>query len=269
MFINNVLFVLILSAGLLQAEKAVLSYDLTEKQGHVRNFRKCDSILASGSSQFSEQGLKYIMESIPNKKIVCVDLRQEPHGFKESSPISWRRGLNWVYAGKLTEQIELHQKKRLAKLSARKKIKLTKDKRSIKTISAQTKSENELCGQFDVSYLRIPVEDHHHPSDYEVQRFISFIQQLPEGVWLHFHCFAGIGRTSLFMIMYDAIKNAKLQTLQEIVERQVQLGSLNLLYEPENLSAWPKNEHARKAFLIKFYEYCKTNTDNFKTPFVS
>lgn len=254
----------------LHAERAILTVDLKENRNiHIKNFRKCELIAASGSSQFSEEGLKYLINELNGRSITCVDLRQEPHGFKESSPISWKRGPNWVYAGALTEQIEQHQQNRLQEMLRRQKVKLSAKKPAVKMKIKRALTEKDLCESYNVKYLRIPVKDHHHPSDQEVNRFISYVRNLPEDAWVHFHCFAGIGRTSLFLIMYDAMKTAKTDTLALIVQRQMDLGSINLLYQPEDLSTWAKNESERKAFLYRFYDYCKNNSDNYKTAFSS
>lgn len=270
MSIKGFFLILTLIASTLHAERAILTVDLKENRNiHIKNFRKCDLIEASGSSQFSEEGLKYLINELTGRNIVCVDLRQEPHGFKESTPISWQRGSDWVYAGALTEQIEQHQHNRLNEMIKRQKVKLSAKKPAVKTRIKRALTEQELCKLYNVNYLRIPVKDHHHPSDLEVNRFVSYVRDLPENSWVHFHCFAGIGRTSLFLIMYDAMKNAKIDSLETIVQRQMALGSINLLYQPEDLSTWPKNESERKVFLYRFYEYCRLNSDNYKTAFSS
>lgn len=270
MFIKAIFLFIIISLGSLHAEKAILTVDLKENRNiHIKKFRRCDQIAASGSSQFSEEGLQYLINELNGFALICVDLRQEPHGFKESTPISWQRGTNWVYAGALTDQIEQHQRNRIKTMLEKQKIRFSANKSAVKTKVKKACTEQQLCEAYNVGYLRIPIKDHHHPSDYEVNRFLSHMQTLPENAWFHFHCFAGIGRTSLFMIMFDAMKNAKNDTLEQIVKRQMDLGSIDLLYQPEDLSTWQKNESERKAFLIRFYEYCKNNRDNFKTAFSS
>lgn len=246
----------------LHSEPATVTVDLDKKHSQVMmKFRKCPEICASGSSQFSRNGLKYLIEQFGGKEGICiVDLRQEPHGYHGNMPISWKRKGDWIYAGMHHLEIEEQQKKRLQQLVKKK----AKQKR-VKSVS----TEAELCCQHGVSYIRIPVKDHHHPSDYEVNRFLSHVCTLERNTWFHFHCFAGIGRTSLFLIMYHSMKSAKTKSLEEIVAEQVAIGGINLLYEPEDLSTWQKNEWERKQFLVKFYHYCKNNNDNFQTPFQS
>lgn len=56
--------------------------------------------------------------------------------------------------------------------------------------------------------------------------FITFVNNQPENSWLHFHCKAGIGRTTTFMIMYDIMKNCNDVSLYDIITRQVILSKI-------------------------------------------
>jgi hypothetical protein len=44
--------------------------------------------------------------------------------------------------------------------------------------------------------------------------------RLPENAWAHFHCEAGLGRTTTFMVLYDMLRNANRVSLEDIVQRQ-------------------------------------------------
>ena len=68
-------------------------------------------------------------------------------------------------------------------------------------------SERQLVEQNGLHYYRIAATDHIWPSPENIDDFISFIGTLPDHAWLHFHCRAGKGRTTIYMAMYDMMKN--------------------------------------------------------------
>lgn len=74
----------------------------------------------------------------------------------------------------------------------------------------------------------------------------------------NFHCKAGFGRTTTYMIMYDMTKNYKEVSAEEIIKRQLGLANFN----ENTIQSFYNNE--RISFLNKFYEYCKTNGDSLK-----
>jgi hypothetical protein len=101
------------------------------------------------------------------------------------------------------------------------------------------------------------VTDHARPDDKEVDQFLGLIKKLPPQAWLYFHCYAGQGRTSTFMIMYDIVRNPKL-SLDAIIDRQVQLGSHDIrrLSGPLKERKHPE-EKSRLRFINLFYEYVR------------
>jgi hypothetical protein len=84
--------------------------------------------------------------------------------------------------------------------------------------------ERDVVGATGASYVRISVTDHARPLDDEVDRFILAVRALPENAWAHFHCEAGRGRTTTFMVLYDILRNANRVSLEDIVRRQKILG---------------------------------------------
>lgn len=116
-------------------------------------------------------------------------------------------------------------------------------------------NEKELVMSQGLSYVQIPVKDGGIPTDDMVDHFIELVKSQPENSWLHFHCKAGVGRTTTFMVMYDIVKNHKEVSLDEIIQRQLALGNV----KPKNIY---NNE--RINFLKKFYEYCNSNGDSYK-----
>lgn len=90
-----------------------------------------------------------------------------------------------------------------------------------------------------------------------VDYFIELIKGESSNSWLHFHCKAGIRRTTTFMIMYDMIKNYKDVSAEEIINSQLALANFN---ETKAKDFYSKE---RAEFLNHFYEYCKANGDYF------
>ncbi len=114
-------------------------------------------------------------------------------------------------------------------------------------------NEEEVTKAKNLSYFRIPVTDGGLPNEDMVNRFVSFVSELPENTWLHFHCKAGIGRTTTFMIMYDIMKNYDNASLDDIIARQVLLANLN---PKESIDFFMER---RYTFLNDFYNKCKND----------
>jgi len=90
-----------------------------------------------------------------------------------------------------------------------------------------------------------------------VDYFVASIKAQPENSWLHFHCKHGVGRTDTFMIMYDMMKNYKIASADDIINRQLQLAK----FDEKTIKSFYNDE--RIGFLKKFYDYCKVNGDSF------
>jgi hypothetical protein len=257
---------------------------------HLHNFRKAQdrfvlalekdpsreglsSVKASGSSQFSEGGLKRIKDRLAGEHILVVDLREESHGMINGVPMSWKGEHNWANKGKNLEEIQSDEQGRLEGLLAKRNVTVTRilekdDQEELMEEDMHVKTartEQEVCKAAAVGYMRIPVTDHCRPSDRIVDDFVRFYKGRPPGIWLHFHCKEGKGRTTTFMVLCDMIHNARKVSFEEIMVRQYLLGGANLL-KPEPQESW-KYQPAleRVQFLRKFHEYCRANDDGYKT----
>jgi hypothetical protein len=67
------------------------------------------------------------------------------------------------------------------------------------------------------------------------------------------------------MAMYDMMKNAKYVTFDDIITRQHALGGSDLNEMPQKDHFKYKYATDRLRFLKNFYEYAKSNNDNYST----
>ena len=110
------------------------------------------------------------------------------------------------------------------------------------------------------NYVRLTITDHARPLDDELDRFVLGVRALPENAWAHFHCEAGLGRTTTFMVLYDMLRNANRVSLEDIVRRQKILSDGYDVLQPAEPENW-KAPYAtdRAAFVRKFYDYARAN----------
>lgn len=224
------------------------------------NLNGLSDLNISGSAQFSENGLKLVKEDIGNNMpITVVDLRQESHGFINGMPVNWTDLHNKANKGLTKEQILVNEKKEINDISLGQPITFDNSDRPMVT-PIKVESEEELVKRQGMSYVRIPVTDKEIPTDEMVDYFIKFVKSMPTNTWLHFHCRSGLGRTTTFMTMYDAMKNSKKVSLEDIMNRQVLIGGKDLI---EGEKSSEGNIAKRAEFVKKFYKYCSENNDNF------
>lgn len=72
-----------------------------------------DTLQTSGSAQFSAESLNAILDKIPNKNVIIVDLREESHGFLDGMAVSWYTSRDWSNVGKSLAKIEADEEIRL------------------------------------------------------------------------------------------------------------------------------------------------------------
>ena len=223
-----------------------------------------DTLWASAGGQPSVAALSTLYDKIhvlePEAKIFIIDLRQESHGFANSLPVSWYAKHNAANAGKTTSEVEADEVERLKNLrgvdttfeplgNADKKI-----LKPITIIPRVVQTEREVAEKVGFNYERFAAADMQFPAPEIVDDFIIFVANLPENSWLHFHCQAGHGRTTTFLVMYDILKNPDV-TLEEICKRQYLLGGSNLLLEPEGNDWYSKTARDRAKKIRLFYEF--------------
>ena len=187
-----------------------------------------------GSRQFSVSQLAYIKNKFSNTPITIIDVRQESHGFLDGFPISWRDEHNAANRGKTNSEVEATQQALLDNLKQQTTVNVMAMMPNPQTGALQFKSipmppkvvlsEADLAKKMGLGYERFYVTDESQPTHAEYQRFVQFVSNVPPGTWLYFHCQAGEGRTTTFMILYDCMKNGDQVSFDDIVKRQIALG---------------------------------------------
>ncbi|HEY5525052.1 MAG TPA: GxGYxYP domain-containing protein, partial [Clostridium sp.] len=227
----------------------------TKSNGNL-NLRGLNTLNISGSQQFSQFNLPLVINSIATSlPITVIDLRQESHGFINGIPVSWANIKNDANMGLTKEQVLLDETSKLNSIKLNNPITFH-NHADITIVPTNVKDENQLVTSESLSYIRIPVTDGKIPTDDMVDYFVELVKSQPENTWLHFHCKEGIGRTTLFMIMYDMIKNSKEVSSQDIIKRQLLLAN----FDEEHIKSFNNTE--RVAFLENFYRYCKEYESN-------
>lgn len=227
-----------------------------------------DDLNISGSAQFTKNNLENMMRDLKVHSGYIIDLRQESHGFLNNSPISWY-GLNNAENRKRTpDQIETVEYRLIHKLAPLKHTtvydRIRKKNGEVvfkpRLFYYQTAStEKELIDSIGFKYIRIYVLDKHPPTNQQVDQFVEFVKGLPKTntPWLHFHCRAGKGRTTTFMILYDIIRNAHKVSFETIIKRQTLIGGKDFMNVAAMRPAQIPMNQIRMKLLEKFYQYAK------------
>jgi len=271
------------------ANDCTLIFDSIREQGLPNHFRTVvgpwataaatppsrlglDGLLASGSEQPSLAELAGGIRGL-GARVTVVDLRQESHAFLDVHPVSWYGVKNWGNEGKSLAAVTADEDSRIGTLAVSPAARVARvyakdpegglsDVRIEEVAYTLAQNEERATRSLGLGYLRLPVRDHTRPLDADVDRFLFFLRALAPGTWLHFHCHAGDGRTTTFLLLCDMLRNAGVLGLEELAARQHLLGGVDLLHMPH--TGWKEalyNERA--AFVGRFYEYARTR--DFKT----
>lgn len=228
-----------------------------------------DELQASGSGQFSENSLKTLLKTLPNSKVIIVDLREESHGFLNGTAVSWRIDeMDWGNIGLSLPEIILDEEQHLTNSLNNKSVLLYGEKElknsSIFNVEYGS-TEAELVESLGIGYLRMPVTNHVRPSNHTIDQFIQFVLARPSDTWLHFHCSAGRGRTGTFLIMLDMIHNARQVSIEDIFARHALIGGKDFSIVPADIN-WKYDFALERVNLLKkFYLYCQESNSFVET----
>jgi len=270
------------------ADAAVAIWDIALNMANQlpRNFRTTDNPLnmnngekpattglsdlrASGSGEFTPGSLKLVLTRTRGP-VTVFDLRQETHIFVNKLPVSWYASRDWANVGRSQSEVEADETARVASLKPGSKLDVRPghpvkhgNGNSVppQQVTVERASiERDVVQRAGASYVRITVTDHTRPLDDEVDRFVLAVRALPAGAWAHFHCEAGLGRTTTFVVLYDMLRNANRVSLEDIVGRQKILSDGYDVLQPNEPGNWKAPYAAeRAAFVRAFYEYARAN----------
>ena len=210
--------------------------------GLPNRFRDLTNLNISGSAQFTPSQIENIKNSINKPDICIVDLRQESHGFINDLAISFYSIGKDLNNGFTTEETISTEDKLL---------------NSIKITVDSVSTENNAINKNGLKYQRFAVKDGGIPSTTVIDDFVDFIKNKPEGQHLHFHCDAGEGRTTTFMVLYQIMTDNGNLSLDQILCYQYNMGGITLTDDVD-----------RAYFLNAFYNYVEENkTDNYSIKF--
>ena len=233
--------------------ESIITIDSTSSVGLPMRLRDIPTLNISGSAQFTKDQLLNLKNSINKDNICIVDLRQESHGMINDLAISILNPYKDLNNGFTTEQTIKAENSLLNKIKIGNTIQLYKHTGIfIKDITVDfISNESQLVTEADMQYKRFAVKDNSAPTPDIVDEFVEFIKNKPDDIHLHFHCAAGKGRTTSFMVMYQAMKNNSNLTLEQLLSYQYNIGGVNL-----------HDNNIQYNFLEDFCNYVQKNKDS-------
>ncbi|RUR18712.1 hypothetical protein ELY21_07125 [Legionella sp. km535] len=233
------------------------------------NPKGLDHLFISGSANPTLANMMWLKKQYgADHQLFIIDLRQETHLYLNGLPISIfykKDEINW---GKTLVEINKEEQNWVNYLSGTNSILIHILGRPVSGFKVpthptiisikNTRTEQQTTELGGIGYFRIPVPDYHPPAPEQVDEYLALLKKLPANAWLHYHCAAGKGRTTTFMVMHDIMANGTQVNLMDIINRQMRLGGINVLAPSGSISAqpWKSQSHKARADFIKlFYTY--------------
>ena len=240
-----------------KTRSAVPGYD----PDFVPTRRGLDELKVSASSDFSAGELDAVIAEIRkvhDGPITVLDLRKETHGLLNGNHVSRFGKQNWGNIGLGREEIIAAEEAMIhgtvgtqVEMGGRPGGRTT----TLDVTSAQT--EAELCASRGIGYFRLTVLDHSFSDPDNIDEFIAFVRNLPEDTWLHVHCQGGVGRTNMYLVFYDFLRNPDVPE-KDVIYRHFNQGGNFMYYKGDkpNEEAYKVPLAQEKAEMIPlFYQY--------------
>lgn len=237
-----------------------LVFDTDRDAPIPKRFRDISSLNISGSAQFEPSQIENLKKKINVLDTYIVDLRQESHGFlTDDDAVSFYSTERLLNNGFNSEETLADEKEKFGAIKPGDMENIFNKRGSFSETIKVEKSQIELNLVKDsgLNYVLFSTRDGHIPTPTMVDSFVSFIVETPPTTHLHFHCNHGEGRTTMFMAMFQMMKESSTKSLKEILYEQLAAGGIVLT-----------DNTTRTNFLQDFYDYTKENVaSNFKVPF--
>ncbi len=232
-----------------------------------------DKLCLSGSTSTSYKQLDaladWLKSKAGNKKIYILNLRNECNLYVNGNLLNYYGFNNWANIGRTKEEVIAREatlcsqlpEKRIPTGAISEKTKyIIKDTTWIDVTEVLTEEQAvakmAASKGYNMECYRISALDHCFPVDMVIDDFLVFYRSLPQDAWVHMHCYAGRGRTTLFMAFFDMLRNPTVSE-KDIVYRQLLIGGVNLYYSyHEGDKAWRVplfNEISEMVSLMKLY----------------
>ena len=202
------------------------------------HFRRDESLRIAGGGQPSKTTLAHLHEQLSlsiDTPLWVIDLRQESHGYLNEDAVSWHGVANAANRGKAAESVERDEQQRLAEAIGTNVQAVPMghyDEAHIPYTFAEGvpgfATARHIARKSGLGYVRIAATDRRWPEPQAIDDFVNFYRSLPkEHGWLYFHCQAGQGRTTTFMVLYEILEHPDC-TADEAIAHQRALGGADL-----------------------------------------
>lgn len=100
------------------------------------------------------------------------------------------------------------------------------------------------CSHQHYAYLNA-AEQRENVTAAQREEYAAFVRTLPEDTWLHVHCQGGVGRTNMYLVFYDFLRNPDVPE-KDVIYRHFNQGGNFMYYKGDK-----PNEEAYKVPLAQ------------------